>query len=248
MAGLPRPDPAPAGDRFESTRWSIIARARLGATPEAQAALAELCRIYWYPLYAYVRRRAASADEAEDLTQEFFARLLEGDFLRDVDPARGRFRAFLLACCRHFLANEWDRRTTRKRGGGRPVLSLDFPSAEERYRQEPADLQTPEKLFERRWALTVLEAALDQLGREYRAADKGALFDRLRCALLAEPGAAEYAVIGRELGMSEAAVKKAAQRLRQRFREVLCRHVAATVEDPDHTEDEIRDLLAALAR
>src|SRR5262249_31693482 len=163
--------PAGAGS-FATTQWSLVVAARDRAAPQAAEALAELCRAYWYPLYAFIRRQVHSAEQAEDLTQEFFARLLSQDFLRTVDRARGKFRAFLLACCKHFLANERDRTGARKRGGGCTILSLDFETAADRYSREPADTLTAEKLFERRWALTLLDQALEQLGREFGEAGK----------------------------------------------------------------------------
>src|SRR5262249_47503652 len=149
-------------------------------------ALAALCRAYWYPLYAFLRREVGSADRAEELTQEFFARLLEKDFLSAVDRARGRFRSFLLACCRHFLSNQRDHDRAEKRGGGRPPVSLDLRGADERYLREPAHGLTAERLFERRWALTLLEQTLERLGAEYRAEGKGALYERLQAALVGD--------------------------------------------------------------
>ncbi|HKB41296.1 MAG TPA: sigma-70 family RNA polymerase sigma factor, partial [Gemmataceae bacterium] len=230
----------PAGARqFPSTHWSVILQARDQASPRADEALAELCRTYWYPLYAYIRHRTGSADQAQDLTQEFFARLLEKSFLGAVDPDRGRFRAFLLACCRHFLSNERDRERAQKRGGGQPLLSLDFTSAEERYRCEPAHDVTAERLFERRWALTLLEQTLGQLETEYRRDGKERLYELLHGTLIGEESLG-YTQVGEELGLSEAAVKKAAQRLRQRYREILRERICATVDDPAHADDEIR--------
>jgi RNA polymerase sigma-70 factor (ECF subfamily) len=235
----------PSGD-FASTRWSVVLLARDRAAAEADAALEALCRAYWYPLYAYIRRQVGSADQAEELTQEFFTRFLEKDFLDAVDRDRGRFRSFLLACCKHFLANERDRVRAQKRGGGRALLSLDFVSAAERYHREPADSLTPERLFERRWVLTLLDQVLDQLGREFHADGKGPLFERLKLALVGATEALPYAAIGAELGMTEAAVKKAAQRLRRRYREIFRERIAATVGSPEEIEDEIRALFAVL--
>jgi RNA polymerase sigma factor (sigma-70 family) len=230
-------------DRFASTRWSLVLLAREGA----DSALETLCRAYWYPLYAYIRRQTVSAPEAEDLTQEFFTRLLEKDFLDAVNRDKGRFRAFLLACCKHFLANERDRARAQKRGGGRPVLPLDFASAAERYRLEPAETLTPEKLFDRRWALTLLDSVLDQLGQEFQQSGKGPLFEHLRLTLVGAADAISFVQIGTELGMTEAAVKKAAQRLRRRYRDLLRDQIAATVNDPDEVDDEIRSLFAVLS-
>jgi RNA polymerase sigma-70 factor (ECF subfamily) len=238
--------PARPTGPFASTHWSLVLLARGQASPAADQALAALCEAYWYPLYAYIRRRVGSADRAEELTQEFFARLLEHDFLAGVDQGRGRFRAFLLACCNHFLANQRDHARARKRGGGKTIQSLDFLSAAQRYDQEPADTLTPERLFDRRWALRLLEATLDHLRREFQEAGKGPLYEHLKAALLGDHAALSYAQIGAEVGLSEAAVKKAAQRLKQRYREVLRAEIAATVDSPEQVDEEIRDLFAAL--
>jgi RNA polymerase sigma-70 factor (ECF subfamily) len=246
MAAPSNPDPPAGGGGFASTHWSLVLLARDRSTPEARAALEALCRAYWYPLYAFVRRRGHAHDAAQDLTQEFFARLLEKDFLASVERGRGRFRAFLLACCQHFLSNQRDRDRAARRGGGRPVLPLDFPSADERYRREPADTLTPEKLYERRWALTLLAQVLDRLRQEYHDGGKAELYDRLKGTLTAAADAAPYAEVAAALGMSEAAVKKAAQRLRQRYRELLREEVGATVEEPGQVADEIRELFDAL--
>jgi RNA polymerase sigma-70 factor (ECF subfamily) len=237
----------PRADAFATTQWSLVLLARQRATPEADAALAALCRAYWYPLYAYIRRQVQTAEQAEDLTQEFFARLLEKDYLGSVDRTRGRFRAFLLACCKHFLANERDRAGARKRGGGCSILSLDFPSAAARYRLEPADTLTAEKLFDRRWALTLLDRTLDQLGQEYAGAGKGELFEGLKATLVGGVGKLSHAEVAQSLGMTEPAVKKAAQRLRERYRAVLRELIAETVDGPGEIDDEIQTLFAVLS-
>jgi RNA polymerase sigma-70 factor (ECF subfamily) len=251
MGRMPYPadDPTPTqpdGGQFQTTHWSLVLAARDRAAPQARAALADLCAAYWYPLYAFVRRKGHDPERAADLTQEFFARLLEKDYLRSVDPAKGRFRSFLLAACSHFLANQRDRAAARKRGGGRPPVSIDVRDAEGRYRAEPAHDLTAERLFERRWALTLLDGVLEQLGGEFQRAGKGALYDRLKLVLVGAQEAVSYAQVGRELGMTEAAVKKAAQRLRGRYRELLRERIAATVGDPGQVEDEIRELFAVL--
>ena len=231
---------------FETTHWSLVLAARDRAEPGADDALASLCTLYWYPLYAYVRRRGHSADEAHDLTQEFFARLLEKDFLAAVDRGKGKFRSFLLAAYNHFLANERDRARAKKRGGGRALLSLDAADAEGRYRAEPAGGLTPEKLFERRWALALLQQVMGRLRAEFEAKRKGPLFDRLRGFLVGDKGAG-YREAADELGLSEGAVKVAVYRLRQRYRELLHEEIGRIVGSAEEVEEEIRALFAALA-
>jgi RNA polymerase sigma-70 factor (ECF subfamily) len=231
--------------QFATTHWSLVLAARDRAEPGADDALASLCGLYWYPLYAYVRRRGHGADGAHDLTQEFFARLLEKDFLAGVDRGKGKFRAFLLAACNHFLANEHDRARAKKRGGGRAILSLSASDAEGRYRAEPADALTPEKLFERRWALALLQQVMTRLRDEFEAKGKGRLFDRLRGFLVGEKGAG-YRQAANELRLSEGAVKVAVHRLRQRYRELLHEEIARTVGAAEEVEEEIRALFAAL--
>ncbi len=230
---------------FATTRWSLVVAAR-GDSSAARAALAELCRLYWYPLYAFVRRRGHAHDEAQDLTQEFFTRLLERDDLAAVDPARGRFRAFLLAACRHFLSNEHDRATALKRGGGRQLLSLDFGDADRRYAAEPGHEQTPERLFERRWALTLLDRVVQRLREHYETAGQLPLFEALKGSLTGAAGDS-HAEAAAALGMTPGAVKVAAHRLRQRYRDLLRDEIAQTVEDPAAVDDEIRALFSALA-
>lgn len=229
--------------RFATTRWSLVAAAN---GPAARQALAELCRMYWYPVYAFVRRSGRPADDAGDLTQEFFARLIERAGVAGADRAKGRFRSYLLGACRHFLANERDRAAAQKRGGGRAVGSLDVADAEHRYAAEPADGRTPEQIFERRWALTLLDGVLAGLRAEYAAAGQDALFDRLKSSLTGDAG--PYADLAAELGLTEGAVKVAAHRLRRRYRDRLRAAIAETVATPEEVEAEIRDLFAALSR
>lgn len=238
---------APHRPTFETTCWSLVLAASDRAAPQADGALAALFAAYWYPLYAFIRRQGHDPDRAADLTQGFFTRLLEKEGLRSVDPSKGRFRAFLLAACKHFLANEHDREVARKRGGGRSSISIDLRDAEGRYLSEPCHDLTPERLFERRWALTLLDESLDQLGREFHQGGKGALFERLKFLLTGVDGAASYAQLGAASGMTEAAVKKAAQRLRGRYREILRERIARTVEDPGQVDDEIRTLFGSLS-
>ncbi len=236
-----------AGDgQFATTHWSLVVAARDRAAPEARDALAALCGLYWYPLYAFVRRQGHPADQAQDLTQGFFARLLEPDFFKAVDRSRGKFRSFLLAACKHYLANERDRARAVKRGGGRPVLSLDFAGADQRYHHEPAHQLTPERLFERRWALTLLDQVLTRLRQEFDEAGKAAVFQTLKGVLTGESGKVPYHDLAARLALSEGAVKVAVHRLRRRYRELLREEIARTLDDPGLVEEEIRDLFAAL--
>jgi RNA polymerase sigma-70 factor (ECF subfamily) len=232
---------------FAATRWTLVLAAARGKTSSRAAdALAELCRIYWYPLYAYIRRRGYSTQDAEDLAQEFFYQLLVRDSLEGIVPDKGKFRSFLLAALKHFLANEWDRTQAQKRGGGQTIVSLDAPSAEIRFRVEPSHDLTPEKLFERQWALTVLNRVLSRLQEEFAAGGKAGLFERLKGFLAGGPTTASYADVGRELEMSEGAVKVAVHRLRRRYRELLREEIAQTVSRPEEIEGEIRYLLSCL--
>jgi RNA polymerase sigma-70 factor (ECF subfamily) len=234
--------------RFATTRWTVVAHAKDQDTPEARQALADLCQAYWYPLYAFLRRRGHSPHEAEDLTQGFFTDLLARDSLKGVDPTKGKFRSFLLAALQNFLANrrDWDRRI--KRGGKIPHLSLDFRDAERCYGREPAHEATPERLFDRRWALTLLEHVLERLEREVNRESKGPLFERLKPSLMGESDAASYAQIGAELGMTEGAVRVAAHRLRKRYRALLHEEIARTLADPGDFAQEIKDLFQALSQ
>jgi RNA polymerase sigma-70 factor (ECF subfamily) len=231
---------------FATTRWSLVAAARDRSLPGARHALAELCRAYWYPVYAYVRRRGHDHDRAQDLTQEFFARLLETDGLAGVDPDKGSFRSYLLAACQHFLANQHDRECAQKRGGDRSFVPLDFDAAAGRWGREPAHAETPERLFERGWALALLEQVLGRLRSEYELAGRGPLFDLLK-GRLTGTAATAHAVVAADLGLSEGAVKVAVHRLRKRYGELLRDEIAQTLGDPALVEDEIRALFAALA-
>jgi RNA polymerase sigma-70 factor (ECF subfamily) len=234
------------GGDFPSTKWTLIARSLDLDSSAVSEAFAWLCQEYWYPLYVYIRRKGHGPEDAQDLTQEFLACLLEKGSLGSVDRSKGKFRAFLLACCKHFLANERDRRNTLKRGGGRAPISIDTHDAERRYLDEPIEAHTPESLFERRWALTLLDHALERLHAEYAAKGNADLYERLRTTLAGEPGAETYARIGEQFGMAEEAVKKAAQRLRARYRDVLREQIASTVNTPEEVEDELLGLRAAL--
>ena len=244
---MPSPpnDSAPPGTRdFHTTRWSVVLSAQ-GDTTGAETALAKLCATYWYPLYAFVRRQGHGPHDAQDLTQEFFARLLAKGWLADVARERGKFRSWLLASAKHFLANEWDRAKAIKRGGRTTLVSFDDDSAEMRYRQEPADIASPEILFDRRWALTLLDQVLARLREEMVAADKLAHFDALKFCLTGEKTA--HADVAAQLGMTEGAVKVAVHRLRERYRAVLRAEIAETVATPAEIDGELRHLLAALS-
>jgi len=229
---------------FEQTRWSVVVAAG-GDSTNARKALAHFCETYWYPLYAFVRREGRGADDAQDLTQEFFARLLEKNWLAGVDRAKGKFRSFLLAAMRHFLANEWDRANRLKRGGGKTILSLDAESAETRYALEPADPMTAERIFERRWALTLLEGVLARLRNEFAAAGRGRLFEEFKPALTGEK--VPYAEIAARLNLNEAAVRVAVHRLRVRYRELLRTEIGETVATDDDIDAEVQHLFAVLA-
>jgi RNA polymerase sigma-70 factor (ECF subfamily) len=225
----------------------LVVTAPRSDTTRARAALEKLCRAYWLPIYAFVRRQGRNPHDAQDLTQAFFARLLEKNYLADADRARGRFRSFLLASLKHFLANEWDKASAKKRGGRRTVIPLDAAGAETACGFEPADNTTPEKIFERRWALALLEQVLRRLREEYTREGKAALFEQLKPTLTEASRAVRYADIAARLGTSEGAVKVAVHRLRRRYREILRAEIADTVTDPNEIEDEIRNLFAALA-
>lgn len=238
----------PADQRrpFATTRWSLVLAAGKASSPAGRQALVALCGTYWFPLYAYIRRRSMRADEAQDLTQEFFARLLEKDSLSSADPARGKFRSFLLGSLNHFLANHWRREQTQKRGGQQTILSLDFEHGESQLTIEPAHSLTPEKIYERRWAMTLLTTALARLREEYVAAGKLPLLERLQPYLGGDGDAAPYREIAGELGLSEGAVKVAAHRMRRRCQGILRAEIAQTVAGPEEVEEELCDLFQAL--
>jgi RNA polymerase sigma-70 factor (ECF subfamily) len=236
-----RPEPL-----FVTTHWSVVLAAGQGDTTHARDALAHLCKTYWYPLYAYARRRGCSPPDAQDLTQEFFARLLEGNWVAEADRQRGRFRSFLLSAMKHFMANQWNKAQAQKRGGGQPILSLDEDFAEHRYRLEPAEKATPESLFERGWALTLLEGVLARLEEEYRRAGKQAWMEAMRPALTTDRGAIGYAGMAQTLGITETAARVAVHRLRQRYREFIRAEVAGTVASPEEVEAEMRHLFQVL--
>lgn len=231
---------------FCTTHWSVVLQASDPDAPEAHAALERLCKAYWYPLYACVRRHGYGPDDACDLTQEFFARLLAKNSLRHADQRRGRFRTFLQTALTNFLATEWAKGAAKKRGGGQTLLSLDATEAEERYVAEPADTLTPAKLFDQRWAATVLELAVQNLAKEYAAAGKADLFEALKNYIWGD-SAASYAEIATAHSMSEGAVKVAAHRLRERYRELLRAEVGKTVATIEEAEDELHHLISIVS-
>jgi RNA polymerase sigma factor (sigma-70 family) len=230
---------------FVTTRWSVVLGARATDSKQARAALETLCRTYWYPLYAFVRRSGRSPHDAEDLVQSFFAQCLEKDYLSAAERERGRFRSFLLLALKRFLANEWDRAHARKRGGDQ-LISLDALTAEQRYATEPADSLSADKLYERRWALTLLEKVLAQLRSEQEAAGRLDTFNALLPFLTSSGRGTPYAELGARLGISEGAVKVAVHRLRQRYRELLQQEIADTVSSPDDIDEERRYLFRIL--
>jgi RNA polymerase sigma-70 factor (ECF subfamily) len=233
---------------FTTTRWSLVLTAGRDSTPGSRAALAELCELYWPPLYSYARRRGYSVERAEDLTQAFFVRLLEKRSVKVADPQRGRFRSFLLASFKHFVANEHDRDSAKKRGGGQPPLALEFETAEARYVAEPANMLTPEALFEQQWAKGVLDRVLATLRAECVKANKEATFDQVKDLFAGEKHPGGYAAIAERLHTTEGAIKVMVHRLRRRFRELLRVEIGATVSDDSEIEDEIRHLIAVLAK
>ena len=239
--------PPPRSGRFATTRWSLVLAAGGQADARSAEALSSLCELYWYPIYAFIRRQGYSASESADLTQEFFLRVLEKNYFRALDPARGRFRGFLCASVRHFLSNERDRARTLKRGGTRPPISLDVDAAEGRYQLEPHDDLTPEKLFDRRWALILLDRALTRVGRDYADANKAALFDHLKGFLTGDSSGIPYAQVAKAMDTSEGAVKVAVHRLRRHFRDALVEEIAETVLDRADINAEIAYLMKAVS-
>ena len=232
---------------FVTTHWSVVVSAGQSDTPQSRDALEQLCRVYWFPLYAYVRRRGHSPEDAQDLTQEFFARLLAKEWLASTDREKGRFRTFLIVALKRFLANEWDRLHRAKRGGQAPHFPLDPELAEARYQSEPALELSADRIYERRWALALLENTMNRLREEFGQANKAAEFERLKVFLTADKSAIAYADVARDLGTSEGAARVAVHRLRRRFREVFREEVAHTVASAEDVAEEFHHLLAALA-
>ena len=248
---MPASDPnshhlANAPREFRTTHWSVVLAAGRDSSPDSAGALEYLCQAYWYPLYAFVRRSGHGPEDADDLTQEFLARLLEKKWLADADPARGRFRSFLLAALKHFLANEWNRSQCLKRGGGREFVALDANTAEERYALEPPDLATPELLYDRRWALTLLARTQQRLRDEMHAEGQAERFAALEPTLVGERTALPYGELAARFGVTETAVKSMVLRLRKRFRETLREEVSQTIGEAQDVDAELAHLFAIL--
>lgn len=232
---------------FVTTHWSVVSKAGRHDTTRASDALAKLCQDYWFPLYAYVRRRGYSAHDAQDLTQAFFACLLERQSLANADRNRGRFRSFLLGAMNYFLANEWARMQTQKRGGGQKILSLDLAAAEERFDLEPVDHSSPDKAFDKEWATALLAKVLNRLEEEFRREDKQALFEALKQTLAGSRETQPYAALATQLDMNEGAVKTAVHRLRKRYRQLLEAEIAETVTSPEEVKEELAYLLTVIS-
>ncbi|MHC4742646.1 MAG: RNA polymerase sigma factor [Planctomycetota bacterium] len=243
----PGPTPHDAG-RFATTHWSVVRAAGRPDSVHYRQALETLCQTYWFPLYAYLRRHGNNANRAEEYTQAFFAHLLEKESVRLADPSRGKFRSFLLASLKHFLSDLHDYEHAKKRGGGKQIFSLDFENAETQYALEPADRLNADKLFDRSWAMTVLDRAMTRLQDEAKDEKKKKLFEELKVYLTAGKDAASYGEVAERIGMSEGTVRVAVHRLRKRYREVLRDEIAQTVSSEEEIDQEIRDLFTALAQ
>jgi RNA polymerase sigma-70 factor (ECF subfamily) len=252
MPHIPAHDESAGGEgsadprQIATTHWSLVVAAGRRNSPQSAAALEALCRAYWQPLYAYVRRRVPDLHEAQDMTQEFFARLIEKDFLAQASAERGRFRSFLLTALKHFLANEWDKAQTQKRGGNRKILSIDLAAGESRYALEPVSALTPERAFDRQWAMTVIDDVMERLRDELAQSGKAGQFELLHEFLAGRPAPGAYDRAAIALGISVGAAQVAAHRMRLRYRELLRAEIAKTVADPADVDDEIRELVAAL--
>jgi RNA polymerase sigma-70 factor (ECF subfamily) len=232
---------------FPATRWSVVLAATRTPSPESAAALETLCRAYWYPLYAYVRRCGQSPHDAQDLTQEFFARLLEKRWLDSADPEKGKLRTFLIVALKRFLSNQWDRASAQRRGGGQAPVQMDTAFAESRFAADTHTLP-PEEMFDRQWALTLIELTVSRLRAEFTVAGKPSDYEALKSCLLAGRGAIDYAVVARKLGVNEGAARVAVHRLRKRFREIYREEISQTLAEGADAEAELRHLAAALAR
>jgi RNA polymerase sigma factor (sigma-70 family) len=232
---------------FVTTRWSTVFRAGHGDTTRSREALEKLCRTYWYPIYACIRRRGHSPEDTQDLTQSFFLRLLERQSLANANPNLGRFRSFLLGALNHFLIDEWKKARTQRRGGGRQILSLDWAAAEQRFDLEPVDNATPDKAFDRNWATALLEEVLNQLQEEYQRDGKSEMFQALKQTLTGPRESQPYAGLAERLGIADGALRVAVHRLRKRYRALLEAEIANTVSSPDEVKHEMTYLLQTIA-
>ena len=234
-------------DIFATTHWTVVLAAGRGETLQAAHALEELCRTYWYPLYAYVRRRGHTRENAEDLVQAFFARFLARNYLESLSAERGRFRAFLLVALKHFLANEWDKSQRQKRGGGAAHLSLDWQTADTKFQLASASEPSPDQAFDREWALALLAKVIERLQAECAAEGKAELFEQLKVFLAAGQGEAAPGAVAKSLGMEEGAVRVAVHRLRKRYRQLLRDEIANTLSDPAMVDEELGALFGAFS-
>src|ERR1051326_4055812 len=223
--------------QFQTTQWGLIMMASGEHADAAREALEQLCRIYWYPIYAFVRRQGQSVENAQDLTQEFFVRVLQGNYFQGADPQRGRLRSFLLASLKNFLVNEWEKACTAKRGGNHFIFSWDERNAEGRYLSEPVEGLTPERIYEKRWAVTLLEQTLGRLRSEYQSEEKELLFESLKPYVWGEAVTGGYASIADRLGLTDGALRTAMHRLRERYRQLLRAEVASTVAKPSEIDE-----------
>lgn len=251
MSSLTTTEPTPStstpGDIFATTHWTVVLAAGRRHTPQSDAALEQLCQTYWFPLYAYVRRRGHAKPDAEDMVQGFFATFLAKNYLEGLEAERGRFRAFLLASLKHFLANEWNRSQRQKRGGGVTHLSLDWQSADTKFQAATTAATGPDKAFDREWALALLSKVIERLQAECVVEGKGQLFEQLKVFLAAGRGEAAHADVAGALGMEEGAVRVAVHRLRKRYRQLLRDEIANTLNDPAMVDEEMRALFGAFA-
>ena len=243
----PSPKNNASGGIFATTHWTVVLAAGRGDSKQADVALEELCRTYWYPLYAYVRRHGHSREDSEDLTQGFFARLLGKNYLEGVSSDKGKFRSFLLVALKRFMANEWDRANTQKRGSGVVPLSLDWQDAETRYQINPTDNLSPDKLYDRAWAVVVLEHVITRLRDESDVEGKAGVYEKLKPFLMVGKGDIPYAKAAEESKMTEGAVRVAVHRLRRRYRELLREEIAQTLANPAQADEELQALFSALA-
>lgn len=234
------------GRHFATTRWSVVVSAGRQSSPDSQRALESLCGTYWFPLYAYARRRVVDINEAQDLTQAFFAELLEKNYVGSAAPERGRFRAFLLTAFKHFLSKQWEKAKAQKRGGGRAPISLDFTMADSSLRIEPAAGLTPEQLYDRQWAIALLGQIMERLKGEFEVNGAAERFEALKGFVIGDHAGTSYSQAAATLNITEAAAKKAGSRMRQRYRALLREEISQTVSGPDEIDDEIRNLFASL--